>query len=136
MDKEISEGGKEDLQLGRPDSVVGVSVDFQHRDEPLQRKAGRPKGSKSQDTLFKDQMQAQFERKLKSEFKGVLETVVREAKGGDMTAAKMIFDRVVPVSKAVDLLDLERTKGISVNINMGALEMPKIINPEDIVHDG
>lgn len=92
------------------------------------KKNGRPVGSKNKETLFKEQMQVLFEKKISKDFEDVLMTVVQAAKDGDMVAARMLMDRVVPVSKAVDLDELGKSKGISIEINVGSLEEPKVIN--------
>jgi len=125
----------EEFLVGRPEILDDVDITFDRVDTPVIRRAGRPKGSKSRETIFKEQMQNQFERKLKSAFRGVLDKVVEEARGGDMQAARMIMDRVVPVSKAIDLNDLEKAKGMLVNINIGALESKDIVKTIEKVEE-
>lgn len=130
---------KEDHEIEEGTQGVGlpeVLLEEVHTDKPLKKdsprpkKIGRPKGTKNKDTVFKEQMQVLFEKRLGSDFEEVLKTVVQAAKDGDMVAARMLFDRVVPVSKAVDLDDLSKSKGISIEINVGQLEAhdPKVIN--------
>lgn len=63
---------------------------------------GRPKGSKNKSTLLREAMQQKADRMLSREVPEVLKTVIRAAKQGDMSAAKMILDRAVPVKKADD----------------------------------
>jgi len=93
---------------------------------------GRPKGAKNKTTLFKEIMQEGFEKKMETDFKKVIQVVIDQAKNGDMKAAKMLFDRVIPVSKAVDLENLGK-KGISISINVGDMDES---NPHGIVIDG
>lgn len=84
---------------------------------------GRPKGSKNKTTIFKEVMQNGFERELRKNFKGVLRAVIDKAKGGDMAAAKLLLDRVVPTSRAVD----PRAPGsgrFQVNINVSPMNDP------------
>lgn len=63
---------------------------------------GRPKGSKNKTTILREAMQQKADRMLSKEVPQVLAVVIRAAKGGDMSAAKMILDRAVPVKKADD----------------------------------
>jgi len=83
---------------------------------------GRPKGVQNKTTLFKQAMQEGFEKKLQTDFKRVLDAVVTKAIEGDMAAAKMLLDRVIPTSKAIDLDDLAKSKGLTISINVGSLE--------------
>ena len=89
---------------------------------------GRPKGAVNKTTLFKQVMQEGFEKELQRDFKKVLRTVIDKAIDGDMTAAKMLLDRVVPTSKAIDLDDLAKSKGLTISINVGSLEEAKNIS--------
>lgn len=93
--------------------------------------AGRPKGAKNKTTLFKEAMKEGFEAKLMKEGYAVFDAVVNKAKEGDMTAAKMILDRVVPVTKAIDVnaLDSNSVKGITINIEKLVAETG---NPEKV----
>ena len=79
---------------------------------------GRPKGVKNKSTLFKEAMKQGFEDKLIKDGFKVFDAVVSKAIEGDMTAAKMILDRVVPVSKAVDInaSSLDAKGGITIHI--------------------
>ena len=96
-------------------------------DKPIvKRPRGRPKGSKNATTVFKEAMQHNFEKALQRDFQGVLKAVVKKAKEGDMRAAKILFDRVVPVSKAVDLSAMDK-KGLQINITVGDMEKPTTV---------
>lgn len=97
---------------------------------------GRPKGVKNKTTLFKEAMKQGFEDKLMSEGFKVFDAVIARAKEGDMTAAKMILDRVVPVSKAVDInaTDIGKTGGITIHIEKLIAETG---NPDEVlIEDG
>ena len=50
-----------------------------------------------------------------------IEVLFERAHDGDMKAIKLIMDRVVPVTKAVDLADMEK-KGLTINISVGSME--------------
>jgi len=95
----------------------------------VKSKGGRPPGSKNKTTLFKEAMRGGFENILERDGLRVFEAVVSKAIEGDMTAAKLIMDRVLPTSKAIDLDALERSAGLSISINVGSLE--KQLNPID-----
>ena len=79
---------------------------------------GRPKGSKNNSTVFKEVIKAGFEEKFQKDFLDVLDTTIKEAKAGNMTAVKLLFDRALPVTKAVDIdaITSSGTKGISIHI--------------------
>ena len=83
---------------------------------------GRPKGVKNKTTIFREAMREGFEEKLQKDFKKVLDAVVHCAVNGDMTAAKLLMDRVIPVQKSIDLEDIEKGKGLTISINVGSLE--------------
>ena len=85
-------------------------------------KGGRPKGSLNKTTIFKEVMRNGFEDKLLSDGMKVIDAVVAKAVEGDMTAAKLLLDRILPTSKAIDLDALEKSKGLSISINVGSLE--------------
>ena len=63
---------------------------------------GRRKGSKNKLTLMQNGLIDQFAGEMNKEFKAVIRTVIREAKGGDMSAARLLLDRAIPARKAVE----------------------------------
>lgn len=97
---------------------------------------GRPKGVKNKTTLFKEAMREGFEDKLMKEGMAVFDAVVSKAKEGDMTAAKMILDRIVPVSKAVDInaTDISGKGGITIHIEKMVASTGKV--DEVLIEDG
>lgn len=98
---------------------------------------GRPKGVKNKTTLFKEAMKEGFENLLEKEAKKVFEAVVSEAKNGNMVAAKMILDRVVPVAKSIDISAGDTAKGgIVINIesltaSIGKADEGEVIDIEE-----
>jgi len=88
---------------------------------------GRPKGCKNKTTIFKEVIREGFENKLLKDGMKVVDAVVAKALEGDMTAAKLLLDRILPTSKAIDLDALEKSQGLSISINVGSLE--KQLNP-------
>lgn len=82
---------------------------------------GRPPGAKNKATLFKEVVREGFEKKLQRDFKKVLDTVVDRAVKGDMKAAKLLLDRVIPMNKAIDATALSKG-GLEINISVGRME--------------
>jgi len=105
---------------------------------------GRLPGVKNKSTLFKEAMKEGFEKLLEKESKKVFIAVVEKAKEGDMTAAKMILDRVVPVTKAVDInaSDVKAGMGITINIDqlVASTRDPETLDQDiedaEIIEDG
>ncbi len=77
---------------------------------------GRPPGSKNKTTLLREAMQNKADRLLSKEVPNVLRVVVDAAKKGDMSAAKMILDRAVPVRKASDDDGGKGSGGVTITI--------------------
>lgn len=72
--------------------------------------SGRPIGSKNKATLIADQL-------FLEDLQGICESVIAQARSGNMQAAKIIFDRLVPPRK---------DRPISI-------KLPKIQTAEDIL---
>jgi len=83
-----------------------------------QNKMGRPKGAKNKTTLFKEAMREGFEDRLIVDGEKVFNAVVTAALDGDMVAAKMIMDRIVPV---VDTEKVDAGK-FQISINVQGVE--------------
>jgi hypothetical protein len=85
---------------------------------------GRPKGVKNKTTLFKEAMKEGFENLLEKEGKRVFQAVVEKAKDGDMTAAKLILDRIIPVADVTGVKGSGQTQvvinveGMGTNITL------------------
>jgi len=78
---------------------------------------GRPKGSKNTMTQLQNTLIETFAGKMTREFEDVLKSVIREAKKGDMTAAKILLDRAIPARKAVEHYGAgEQAGGVTVII--------------------
>jgi hypothetical protein len=92
---------------------------------------GRPKGAKNNTTIFKEVIREGFEKQLLKDGMKVVEAVIKKALDGDMTAAKLLLDRILPTTKAIDLDDLENAKGFSISVNIGNLELPKHLSKTD-----
>jgi hypothetical protein len=83
--------------------------------------AGRPPGAKNKTTLFKEVIREGFEKAMEKDSKKVIKAVIDKAIEGDMQAAKLLLDRILPTTKAVDLDQLENSKGLTISINVGEL---------------
>jgi hypothetical protein len=88
---------------------------------PMVARRGRPKGAKNKDTLFKELMTGKFQDIAVEHVEKTIAVLFQKAHQGDMKAIKLIMDRVVPVTKAVDLADMEK-KGLTINISVGSME--------------
>jgi hypothetical protein len=77
---------------------------------------GRPKGSKNKLTQMQNALIDQFAGEMNKEFKAVIRTIIREAKGGDMSAARLLMDRAIPARKAVEHYGAQDSGGIVINI--------------------
>ena len=94
------------------------------------RGRGRPPGAKNKDTLFKELMTGQFQDIAAVNVKKTIEVLFEKAQEGDMKAIKLVLDRVVPVTKAVDLADMDK-KGLTINISVGSMEEAQAAIIED-----
>ena len=79
---------------------------------------GRPKGAKNKTTLFKEAMRNGFESLLETEGEKVFRAVVDKALEGDMTAAKLIMDRIMPVQ---DVTGAKASGNMQVVINVDSM---------------
>jgi len=98
---------------------------------------GRPKGVKNKATLVKEAIRGNFDDLLVAKGKKMLEVIMDEViENRNMQAAKLIMDRALPTSKAIDLEQLEKSKGLTISINVGALE--KVVAEQDavVIEDG
>tara|TARA_R110000822_G_scaffold63674_3_gene156295 strand:+ start:34 stop:414 length:381 start_codon:yes stop_codon:yes gene_type:complete len=83
---------------------------------PSLNPAGRPKGSKNKLTQMQNELIDQFAGEMNKEFKAIIRTIIREAKNGDMTAARLLMDRAIPARKAVEHYGAQDSGGIVINI--------------------
>lgn len=107
----------------------------------IQGVGGRPPGSRNKTTLFKEAMREGFENKLEKDGMRVFDAVVQKAIEGDMAAAKMIMDRVVPVQEqssgvkgagniVINVSGMEAKIGVMDSGESGALRDEKVIDQE------
>lgn len=122
----------DDFKPGKPECLDMVEVDFDYPSQKKGPRKGRERGATNlktrQEKLFKKQMEEHFQKVIRKEFKYILASTIDKAKDGDMTATRIIFDRVIPVGKAVDLNDNKGAPTISINI--GSLDDKTIVSDQ------
>ena len=79
-------------------------------------------------------MTGKFQSIAEQNIQKTFEVLFEEAQSGNMQAIKMIMDRVVPASKAVELGEVS-SKGLTVEIHIGNLEESPLVSGE-IVEEG
>ena len=90
-------------------------------------KRGRPKGAKNKENLLREVIQNKAQDMMLSNIERIVDVVCEKAREGDLTAAKMIMDRVVPIEQAK-----ENRRFGGVNIVIGELKTPVSIEGEII----
>ena len=93
-------------------------------------KRGRPKGAKNKSNLLKEVIQSNAQNLMLTNIERIVDVVCEKAREGDLTAAKMIMDRVVPIEQGNEN---KRLGGI--NIVIGELKSPVSIEGEIIDAD-
>ena len=88
---------------------------------------GRTKGSKNKLTLMQNGLIDQFAGEMNKDFKAVIRRVIREAKGGDMTAARLLLDRAIPARKAVEHYGAQDGNNIAVSYTHLTLPTKRIV---------
>ena len=93
--------------------------------EKPRNKGGRPKGSRNKSTIAKELAMNKILDKASSylvhEVPGILEAMVKKARGGDTTAAKLILERAMPATGAREMAG----KNLAIQIN---------IRPSEVTH--
>lgn len=74
---------------------------------------GRQVGSKNKSTILREVLKNGFESEMEKDFLAVVRAVVKEAKDGDMVAAKLLFERILPVQ--------DNSKGAKISLGEGGL---------------
>ncbi len=75
---------------------------------------GRPLGSKNASTILQEAVLNNSEKQILEEFPKIVKAVVDKAKAGDLKAAKMLMDRVIPVRKAIEHRNTNENKGVTI----------------------
>lgn len=91
---------------------------------------GRPKGTKNTRTEMQNRLIDSFAGEMEKDFLAVVRSIVRKAKDGDMTAAKLLMDRAIPARKSVEHFGNQEGLG-GITINVTPLEPGK--NPMKVI---
>lgn len=103
------------------------------------RRPGRPKGAKNTKTLAKETRLKEALTKcgevMMLELEPVLKAVIKKAKEGDVSAAKLILDRTIPSRKAIEHIGGGNDrKEVNIVINVEG-EKPKNVIDAEVVSD-
>lgn len=106
---------------------------------PAKRGKGRPKGSKNIKTLTKETRLKEALTKcgevMMLELEPVLRAMIKKAKEGDVSAAKLILDRTIPSRKSIEHIGgSDSRKEVNIIINVEG-ESPKNIIDAEVVSD-
>lgn len=63
---------------------------------------GRPRGSKNKITLMKLALEGELRQQLKHDAQEILQVAIQKAKEGDTAMLKLLVDKMIPTSKAMD----------------------------------
>lgn len=96
------------------------------------RKRGRPPGAKNKDTIFKELMKEDFQALATTEVQKVFHVLFQKAQEGDLQAIKLVLDRVVPTTKAVDLAEI-KDNNKEIHIHIGSLESAVTVKEEEVI---
>lgn len=92
---------------------------------------GRPKGSKNKITLMKLALEGELRSGLKHHAQEILDTAIRLAKSGDTSMLKLLIDKMIPTSKA---LEDEIPQKEKINIAITRLPQENVfINNEKVI---
>jgi hypothetical protein len=76
--------------------------------------AGRPKGAKGATTILREAVKTGSEEVILKHLPRIVEVVCREAEKGNIRAAKLIMDRIIPPQRAIDDVDRGQAGGIQI----------------------
>jgi Family of unknown function (DUF5681) len=91
------------------------NADAKQRGRPFQRgvsgnPSGKPKGARHRTTIVAEKLMGE-------ECDAIVQAVIEKAKAGDMVAAKIVLDRIVPIRKGavvqLDLPEVKTSKGVA-----------------------
>lgn len=107
---------------------------------PAKRGRGRPPGSKNIKTLEKEKRLQEALAKagdvMLMELDGVLKAMIKKAKDGDVSAAKLILDRTIPSRKAIEHIGGgDNRKDVNIIINVEG-DAPKNVIDAEVIENG
>ena len=79
---------------------------------------GRPKGAKNKETLLQEVLVTNSTNLMVKSLEKIVKAVIEKANEGDLAAAKMILDRIIPTKKAQDINAANGDGKFIVNVNV------------------
>lgn len=119
-----------------PNSIRTLPVIAAYKPKPPPS-LGRKKGSKNKLTLLREAVLNKQEEVILKELPKIVEVVCKKAQEGDLTAAKLILERIIPVRKQVE--GNEGAKGppvITINIEGASTGRSSITIEQPSIEDG
>lgn len=90
--------------------------------------AGKPKGAVNKLTILRNKILQRSETLVLNDMEDILKAVIAQAKKGDMTAARLILDRVLPTRKAVEHYGLDDFKKAGITIVIEGAKGSETVN--------
>lgn len=97
---------------------------------------GRPKGVKNKLTLLREAVKEEAEEIILSNLTSIVNKACEMAEKGDVSAMRLVLDRILPTHKALDATQSKKIQGITINISgqqpitIGGTEEETIIEGE------
>jgi len=95
---------------------------------------GRPKGSKNKITLMKLALEGELRAQLKHDAQEILKVAINAAKSGDTAMLKLLIDKMIPTSRAMEDEAPTQDK-INIAITRLPPEEKLIVNNKVIEHE-
>lgn len=96
---------------------------------------GRPVGSKNAMTLLRETVLTKSEELVLKDWNKVVKATVDLAKNGDATCLKILWDRMVPTTKAIDPSKRGGTGGVTIIVQGTKTEIQTPIEGEYTVEE-
>lgn len=97
----------------------------------VKRKRGRPKGSRTRANVLREVLTQQSETIIIKNLPEIIEEVVRQAKKGNLSAAKLLLDRVIPPKRAVEFREGSGKSEINIHIEGLTAKIPNTVEVQE-----
>lgn len=94
--------------------------------------SGRPKGAKGKVTLLREAVLNDAEEMVLSSWEDLVTTTITLANQGDTTCLKILWDRVIPSKRAVDINHNNNDK-MNITINVSKLEVEEPFSEKEVI---